>query len=63
MHKFRPGQEVTIHEQKFRIAATNHEGKMILVPAAMKEGVGDMMMRLQSTRPVEPADFDPKKKP
>lgn len=35
----------------------NYQGKLILTPVHVKEGVSDMMMRLQSTRPVEPDDF------
>lgn len=46
---FRPGQEVELRGMKFKIAATNHEGKLILHPIGLKESAVDMMTRLQST--------------
>jgi len=61
MSKFRPNEIVELKGVRFRIAATNHEGKLILHPAVLKESTMDMMTRLQSTRPVEPADFPLKK--
>ena len=61
MSEFYPGEIVTLKNKDFRIVATNHEGKLILVPSHVKESITDMTMRLQSTRPVEPSDFDPKK--
>ena len=61
MSKFHPNEIVELKGQQFRIVATNHEGKLILAPAHVKESITDMTMRLQSTRPVEPSDFDPKK--
>jgi len=62
MSTFRPGEIVELKGQKFRIAAMNFDGKLILHPAHIKESTTDMMVRLQSTRPVEPSDYDPKKK-
>lgn len=49
MSKIKPGEIVTIKGQDFRIAAMNHQGKLILVPIHVKEGISDMVMRLQST--------------
>lgn len=63
MSKFHPGEIVELKGLKFRVAAMNYEGKLILTPAHVKESITDMTMRLQSTRPVEPSDYDPKKKP
>ncbi len=63
MSKFHPNEIVELKGERFRIAATNHEGKLILHPAPLKESTVDMMIRLQSTRPVEPDDLVPPKKP
>ncbi len=49
MKPFRPGEVVTLREQDYKIVATNHDGKLILSPLLMKEGIADMAMRLQST--------------
>jgi hypothetical protein len=49
MEPFRPGNIVTLREQKYKIVATNHDGKLILAPIYVREDSRDMMMRLQST--------------
>ena len=49
MKPFRPGEIVTLRGQDYKIAATNFDGKLILHPLLMKESIGDMAMRLQST--------------
>jgi len=50
MIPFRPGEFVELRGQKYKIAATNYDGKLILHPAGIaKESNMDMMMRLQST--------------
>ena len=50
MNPFRPGEFVELRGQKYKIAATNYDGKLILHPASItKESSEDMMMRLQST--------------
>ena len=49
MSPFRPGEIVELRGQRFKIAATNHDGKLILHPIYMKETAMDMMVRLQST--------------
>lgn len=54
--KFIPGEVVELKGVEFRVAATNHEGKLILTPVHIKESMTEMMMRLQSTRPVKLTD-------
>lgn len=54
MSKFYPGETVEVKGLSFRVAAMNHQGKLILTPVHVKEGMSDMIMRLQSTVPVEP---------
>lgn len=49
MALFRPGEIVEIRGQRFKVAATNFEGKLILHPLYHKETAVDMMTRLQST--------------
>ena len=49
MSFFRPGEVVELRGQKYKIAATNFDGKLILHPILMKETAVDMMTRLQST--------------
>ena len=49
MKPFHPGEVVTLREQKYKIVATNHNGKLILSPISVREDNRDMMMRLQST--------------
>lgn len=49
--QFRPGEILELRGQKFKIVATNYEGKLILHPyyEKQKESIGDMALRLQST--------------
>lgn len=49
MKPFRPGEIVELREHKYKIVATNHDGKLILAPIYVREGISDMAMRLQST--------------
>lgn len=50
MEPFRPGNIVELRGQKYKIVATNFDGKLILAPVYIrKEDDRDMMMRLQST--------------
>ena len=51
MNPFRPGEIVELRGQKYKIAATNYDGKLILHPAHVAETAVDMMTRLQSTVP------------
>ena len=52
MNPFRPGEFVELRGQRYKIAATNYDGKLILHPASItKESSMDMMTRLQSTTP------------
>ena len=53
MNPFRPGEFVELRGQRYKIAATNYDGKLILHPLLMKETSVDMMTRLQSTVPNE----------
>lgn len=47
----RPGEEFELRGRRYRVAATNYEGKLILHPVHTKETTADMMVRLQSTSP------------
>lgn len=52
MKTYRPGEFVELDGQRYKIAATNYDGKLILHPASIaKESSMDMMIRLQSTVP------------
>jgi len=51
MNPFRPGEFVELRGQRYKIAATNYDGKLILHPAHVKESITDMAVRLQSTVP------------
>ena len=48
-----PGDRVYVRkgleEMEMKVAAMNHEGKLILHPLKSKETTQEMMMRLQST--------------
>lgn len=50
---FRPGEIVELRGEKFKVVATNYEGKLILHPfyegSRAKESISDMTLRLQST--------------
>lgn len=56
---FRPGELVEVKGLRFRIAAINYNGKMILTPAGIPEDNADMMTRLQSTTAVTESDTTP----
>lgn len=47
----KPGEVVEVRGQRYKIVATNYEGKLILHPFVekQKESDADMMLRLQST--------------
>ena len=49
MKPFKPGEIVELRGQRYKIAATNYDGKLILHPILMKESTMDLMTRLQST--------------
>jgi hypothetical protein len=53
MKTFRPGEFVTLEGMRYKVMATNFEGKLILSPAHVKESIADMAVRLQSTVPNE----------
>ena len=53
MKVFRPGEFVTLEGMRYKVMATNFEGKLILSPAHVKESISDMAVRLQSTVPNE----------
>ena len=53
MKTFRPGEFVTLKGMRYKVMATNFEGKLILSPAHVRETATDMMTRLQSTVPNE----------
>lgn len=46
---FKPGQVVAIEGAQFQIQAINRDGKMIVRPLHVKEGLEDMMRRLGPT--------------
>lgn len=47
-NNFNIGELVEVCGREFRIIAINHDGKMILRPNYLKEGIEDMTLRLQS---------------
>ena len=49
MKPFRPGETFEARGQKYKVVATNHDGKIIAAPIYVPEDNRDMMMRLQST--------------
>ena len=53
MKTYRPGEFVVLDGQKYKVMATNYDGKIILSPAHVRETATDMMTRLQSTVPNE----------